>query len=266
MPRYRVALHERVIHVSDTEGGLARAPNRSPRGIVRGISRKSRYRLIRYLSKVTRPDEAVFITLSYRDFVDDFVVWKAHLNGFHSWLSYHFPLVAGFWRLEFQQRGAPHFHLLLWLGDVVELEAFRRLVSDAWTKRIDDGSRAHREHGAKVEPVTDFRKTAFYISAYAAKETQDRTDIATGREWGIWGRERLGLEPIQSVDLSGSAFTLFRRVIRRGYVAYCRRSGIEPTAYLRALRADQPFTSFLPFGTSARLALWCADQFEAEPF
>jgi len=263
MSRYAVALHERVLVVTDLEAGIARAPKHARRSVVRGISSKSRYRLIRYLAQITRPDEAVFITLTYRNFSDDYQVWKEHLHGFHMWLVYHYPDLAGFWRLEFQVRGAPHFHLLLWLGDVTELDSFREDCKRAWCRIIQQRSAANLVYGCTVEPVTDWRKSAFYISVYQAKDNQDRDDIQTGREWGIWGKERLGLDPVSTVNLSRKGFLLFRRCIRRSYRAFQRgpqgTAARKKSGYLRALRADQPFTNFMPYGAAAILAAWCND-------
>lgn len=270
--RYNVALHERLLVVTDSESGHARAPKFGPRGVVRGISRASRYRFIRYLAQVNRPDEAVFITLTYRSFTDDFAVWKRHLDSFGKFLGRRFLDRCGFWRLEFQQRGAPHFHLLLWLGDVTELAAFERECAAAWCRIIGQETEANLEYGCIVEPVTDWRKSAFYISVYQAKDSQDRDDIQTGREWGIWGKERLGLEPIRTVSMGRKSFTLFRRILRRGYRAFQRKSESSArrnSGYLRALRADQPFTSFLPIGAATLLAAWCCDPKnggDADPF
>jgi hypothetical protein len=80
----------------------------------------------------------------------------------------------------------------------------------------------------------------------------------------LWSKERLSLEPIRVVQMSRRSFTLFRRVLRRGYRAFLRRSAGQDgarknTSYLRALRADQPFSNFLPFGPAAILAAWCCD-------
>lgn len=53
------------------------------------------------------------ITLTYpRDFPGDGSLVKSQLNAFLNSLRYRFRLVSYFWFLEFQRRGAPHFHIM----------------------------------------------------------------------------------------------------------------------------------------------------------
>jgi hypothetical protein len=265
--RYTVALHERVWTVTDNQTGHSRAPKTANRGTIKGISSKSRYRLIRILAQISRPDEPVFITLTYRNFTDDFATWKRHLHNFRRVLADDFPEYCGLWRLEFQERGAPHFHILAWLVREVGLEALQARLKTIWCRVIGQTTAANLEFGCTVEPVTDFRRTAFYISLYQSKDSQDRKDIDTGREWGVWKRERLGLEPVSTVTLTATQFQLLRRTVRRNYENFLRRSGKGFTTsgaegstvvrgYLRALRRDQPFTNFLPYHQARKLVEW----------
>lgn len=265
--RYSVALHERILTVVDTEKGHSRAPKTARRGNIKGISSKSRYRLIKLLAKINRPDEPLFITLTYRSFTDVFADWKRHLDNFRRVLADDFPELAAVWRLEFQKRGAPHFHILLWLGVVRLLSEVEARLTEIWTRVIGQREAANVEHGCEVVPVTDFRKSAFYISVYQAKDGQDRDDIATGREWGVWGRKRLGFAPIQNVPLTRPQFLLFRRTLRGLYVSHLRVTGKglvgdtgKKRGYLAALESDQPFSNFLPFQHAARLVRWCVSE------
>lgn len=273
---YLVSLHERVSTTQDTEPGRAVPSKNSKRGQVSGISRKSRFRLIRLLAKVSRPDECLFITLTYRDFCDDFETWKKHLNTFGVGLKYQYPDLAAIWRLEFQTRGAPHFHILAWLAADTNLAALRDDLSRRWCRIIGQESKANFEYGVKVEPVQDFRQTAFYISLYQSKDSQDRDDIATGREWGCWNREGLGLEPVETFKLTTAQHHLYRRVLRRNYRRFLRATGqgdylriagrgvVRP--YLRALRTAQPFSTFLPFAVSRGLLKWIVETVPGDPF
>ena len=256
--RYTVALHERIFAITDTQRGSPRASKIAPRGNVKGISSKSRYRLIKYLAKVSRPDEPVFITLTYREFLENFGVWKEALHAFHQALKYYFPLLCGFWRLEFQKRGAPHFHLLLWLGAEADVETLHETVTQLWCRVIGQTSEANLKYGATVERVCDFRKSAFYISVYQAKDAQDRRDICTGREWGIWGKARLGLEPVSSIAIDAPTLLLLRRTLRRLYVSFMRKAGRKTNGrYAHALKGNDCFSNFLPFYLAFRLVKWC---------
>jgi hypothetical protein len=261
--RYAVQLHERCLRVVDTEAGVIRAPKNPPRGVVKGISNKSRGRLIKLLAKVNRPDAPVFITLTYREYTDNFEEWKADLNRFVCSFRYHFPTLAGIWRLEFQERGAPHYHLLLWLGERSTVGGVEDTARNCWLNAIGQHSRANQEHGITVEHVADFRECAFYISLYAAKDAQDRKDIQTGREWGCWGKERLNLLPIETLNLCANGLRLFRRITRRAYVARQRSNGKRCGNFLHALRRPQPFTAFCSYAEARRVVCWVAANVEA---
>jgi hypothetical protein len=258
-----------MLVVEDTHPGRSIASKNPPkRGTISGISSKSRYRLIKILAKVSRPDSCLFITLTYRNFTDEFTTWKSHLNRFGVSLNYHFPDHSAVWRMEFQDRGAPHFHILLWPARDTNVVSLRDELAKRWCKIIGQETSANLEYGVTVGEVTDFRASAFYLSVYQAKDAQDRDDIATGREWGLWHRERLGLEPIKETAISDRQFLLFRRVLRRHYSAFMRRSGAGVRhkqggksvvrSYLRALRRHQVFSNFLPFAVSHQLLSWCA--------
>lgn len=260
--RYRVELHERIFRVSDTETGVARASKNPVRGAVRGISKKSRSRLVRLLAKINRPDEPLFVTLTYREFTEDFEAWKADLHRFVCSFRYHFPQLAGVWRLEFQKRGAPHYHVLLWLGDESPLEGVTARIRSCWLAAIGQHSEANEKHGVEVEPCTDFRRSAFYIAAYQAKDHQDRTDILTGREWGVWARERLNLAAVATVELCSNGLRLFRRIVRRGYIAHQRRHGFRVGHFAQSLGVEQPFSAFMPLAASYRLAGWVRENVE----
>lgn len=255
-----------MLTVQERDGGHTRG-TKAKRGQVRGLSSPSRYRLIKFLAKLNRPDAPVFLTLTYRDFVEDFQAWKEHLHAFKCALRYHYPSLAGVWRLEFQERGAPHFHILLWLGDCADLENLHALCVNLWLRIINQDTPSNRAHGVQLELVNDYRKTAFYISLYQAKDNQDRTDICTGREWGAWNRQALNLSPVAEYTLSSTGARLLRRVLRRAYHSHCNRVGRTVGNYSRALGREQNFTNFLPYFQARRLLEWVAQQAaESEPF
>ena len=241
----------------DIRSRVAVTGSKSPRGIVRKISGKSRMRLIRTLAQVSRMDEPLFVTLTYRDFVPDFAVWKSDLNRFRTNIREFLQDSCGLWRLEFQERGAPHFHILLWGIVADDLERVAARMSKAWCSATGDESPAHYTHGCDVVRVTNFRACAFYISLYQSKDSQDSGGIPTGRCWGLWGRDRLGLQPIQSFGFLRGDFILYRRALRALYRAHTRKSGKRKNSrYERALRFDQGLTTFLPVGEATRLAAW----------
>lgn len=257
--RYNAHLHDRLIRVVDTYSASAiPAKNKAQRGNVNGISNKSRSRLMRLLAMVNRSDPVVFLTLTYREWVDDWEVWKRDLDTFGKALRRRFPVSPAIWRMEFQEREAPHWHILLWPCDEKENAASVFLwARRVWLRIIGQDTKANWDYGVTCSPVEDLRQSAFYISVYQSKDKNDRKDTHTGREWGVWNKDKLGLEPMKTVEIDEVQLRVLRRVMRGAYRAHKRKT-FRNSFYFRGLKSEQPFTSFLPFEVSNRLFAWIA--------
>lgn len=253
--RYRLRLHERLFTVNDLEAPSALAPRNAPRGAVHGTSSKSKSRLVRALACIGRADEPVFVTLTYRDFAADWAEWKADLDRWRHAMEYHYPGFCGVWRLALQQRGAPHFHLLLWLRGEADFAEFEQRATSAWCDAIGQHERANRLYGCDVRRVTNWRDCAAYVAFYQADQAAG--EGYTGRTWGLWRKPALCMEPLREFRFDRQAVHLLRRITRRAYLAHCRKMERLPGKYLRVLRDGKGvFQSFLPFAEAVRLAVW----------
>jgi hypothetical protein len=103
------------VSVHDADGGI--------RDRVRGFSKASRRNLLRRLASVDRgafrnfKGRVLFATLTYPHvWPEDPEACKGHLKAFRKRLQRRYGPFAAFWRLGVQQRGAWHFHLLLFVG------------------------------------------------------------------------------------------------------------------------------------------------------
>jgi len=82
------------------------------RGIIRVFSRAARRRLLRFMARLkTRKIRASFITLTFSKVVSNERA-KTVFKRFVMRLRRRFSLASAIWRMEFQERGAIHFHLL----------------------------------------------------------------------------------------------------------------------------------------------------------
>ena len=100
------------------------------RGKVWGFSHASRARLIRLLNTIDS-EASVFVTLTYPGEFDNGLA-KLHLKRFANWFRNRFPSASFFWKLEYQRRGAAHYHLIVWGVDCDS--DFRSLIAHAWYK------------------------------------------------------------------------------------------------------------------------------------
>jgi hypothetical protein len=154
---------------------------------------------------------------------------KKHLRAFlERWHRRWGERLTGVWKLEFQRRGAPHFHVLTTLP--AASNDFRPWLSAAWAAVVGhpdpEERRRHQLAGTGVDFATglrsrDPRRIAVYFTkhgTYAAKEYQHVVPEAwqergkgPGRFWGYWG-----LAPCRGeVEVTPQLATAAARVMRR---------------------------------------------------
>ncbi len=177
-------------------------PTRRGGGIrarVRGFSKASRRNLLRRLASIDRgafrtfKGRIFFVTLTYPHvWPNDPEVCKSQLKAFRKRLQREFGPFAAFWRLGIQERGAWHFHLLLFVrptfGSVGKL---RRFVSSSWYEVTGRVSEGHLRAGTRVEAVRKWKEATSYAERYMAKPEWFPKGSQTGRIWGIWNGQLL---------------------------------------------------------------------------
>jgi hypothetical protein len=85
------------------------------RGYIKGFSKNSRRRLLEMIASVKRDaDLPNFMTLTYPANFPTVERAKRDLKVFLQRLDRAYPGSGYIWKLEPQERGAPHYHLLVW--------------------------------------------------------------------------------------------------------------------------------------------------------
>jgi len=192
-----------------------------PRGKIRGFSHASRRRILATVHTIDQSritSNPRFITLTYpATYSGDFVVWKRHLDVFLKRLRRKIPSSFTLWKLEFQSRGAPHFHLInistLPLPDNFDLKAFRLWVSRIWYLIVNSNDIKHLHAGTNVQFIDSWPTVTRYVSKYIAKTQANSLTSYTGRFWGISNRKYMPISEI-TVDLEPKEFHALRRVAR----------------------------------------------------
>ncbi len=198
---------------------------------MRGFSKASRRNLLRRLAAINRTafrafeGRVFFATLTYPH------VWpdapeecKGHLKAFRKRLQRRYGPFAAFWRLGVQQRGAWHFHLLLFAGPSFgPLEGLRRFVSSSWHEVTGKLSEGHLRAGTRVEAVRKWRQATSHAERYVAKPEAFPEGSRTGRVWGIWGEQLL---PVRWEKVRVALRDACR--IRRVYRKLARRKASGP--------------------------------------
>jgi hypothetical protein len=175
------------------------APSLTPSGheqIMHGFSGCARRRLRKRLHSMERGADGLFLTLTYHEADPTPEECKADLDRFWKRLDRRFPGISAIWKMEPQDRGVPHFHLLVYGQSFIPAP----LLSSIWHEVTAETTDEHRKSGVDVESrsVNENGKLQGYMAGYMA-ETYDKWPGAepgdpwaeTGRWWGCLGRESL---------------------------------------------------------------------------
>ena len=184
------------------------------RGKISGFTSSSRRRLMQTLAKTIKDQKPIFITLTYpKEWPSDPKTWKKHLQNFIKRLVYKYPGSSGFWKLEPQYRGAPHYHMLIWGVSYFDLLCFTGL---AWFNVVKSGDLKHLQAGTRVEEIRSWKGVRSYASKYLGKKIEGLPGWdEVGRFWGIFGRDRLPWAKMISVELDYQGACKIIRLIRR---------------------------------------------------
>lgn len=246
-----VAIGGEYAAVRSTQGGDP-APREWRRGNVTTFTPRSRSRMLQKMAKTdTRgdPPGITFITLTYPDeWPADRLTYKRDLDDWFKRLIRAYPEAWALWRLEYQERGAPHFHILVF-GPVNLSWEWAKL---AWTGITGDSSIAHYTYGCRVDPLDSWQSAGGYCSKYSAKLNTVEGPPECGRCWGIRGRKNRH-EAVYRVAVTEDEFYRIRRLFKRIINAphgYYDRGGRRWGVWARV--ANRTATRALEWATSAR--------------
>lgn len=194
---------------------------RRPRGKVRGFSRSSRMRLLEMFNQLNAHETTAhpkFITLTYpEDIAPEWKVAKAQLNTFLWYLEKRYgrhPLV---WRMEHQENGSIHFHIIYWYRPFVPYQVIR----DLWDGLICNYVLPEQSASTQVKGLTRWRQVAYYVAKYVAKRTPEgEADVAHGRHWGTRNWSLMPVK-VRTVVLSLAEGYRIRRQMRAIRASHC---------------------------------------------
>ena len=190
------------------------------REVVKGFSHSSARRLS-FLIRNAAADWTVFATLTYpEEFPTDGLKVKANLRAFLEFLRRE--EIRYVWVLEFQRRGAPHFHFVL------SGEIDKDILAERWYAIVGSGDPRHLRAGTRIERIRDPRKAAGYMGNYAVKLESKWVPEGFSNVGRFWGGTRLQrMHP--SVRFFGSYrdVAAYLRSARRWYKRRCAEWGFK---------------------------------------
>lgn len=155
------------------------------------------------------------ITLTYpSEFPTNGIEVKYHLNRFTKFLKDQKCEYT--WIIEFQKRGAPHFHL------ITDTYIDKNLVSNVWYNIVNSGDQKHLVAGTKCERLRLGRVGAkSYVRKYLNKAEQKDVPEGykdVGRFWGksdtTYEKEIKEIDQEDAINLKGHYELFLRNVIK----------------------------------------------------
>ncbi len=154
--------------------------------------------------------------------------WKRCLNTFFKRLKRAYGDSSAIWKLEPQERGAPHYHILLFGVSFIP----HQTLSQWWFEIVGIGDARHLAAGIRIEKVRSREGVMHYASKlYMGKEIEGF--VGVGRFWGVFNRSKLPVSIAVNEAVAVPVLKLFQRVARKYIQAQTKAS------FLRNRRAGQ---------------------------
>jgi len=190
------------------------------RGKIKGFSQKSRIRLLQLVARlrIIRKLHPTFLTLTYGKKFPDCPTAKKHLWNFIKRLRRRSPKVFScIWRLELQDRNAPHFHLIIFNMPFMDKTTIQELWAECVSEEYWDYSSGQvRYPFTRIEGIRSHRKLFSYVSKYIAKKDDVSpegdassssgfnnapylADENIGRLWGVINRAMLPFDKLSRI-------------------------------------------------------------------
>jgi hypothetical protein len=218
------------------------------RGDVRRFTSRSRGRLMTRLATLKQSELPLFVTTTYgASWSPNPEDWKRDLNTLGVWLRWKYPDSSAIWKLEPQERGAPHYHLMIfgvhhfpwqilavrWVEIVCKISLptdypvksgregaalFREWIDEL---DVDNATKDFLNAGTSVKRVLSRNGVMRYASKYMGKEIGKFEGV--GRFWGVIGRKKLPVSKVHREAVAAVVLVYVRRVVR----GFLRSKGIR---------------------------------------
>lgn len=180
------------------------------RGKITELSEKARKNMVMFCNDLEGLGiESEFMTVltypkNHEQYAEDGKEIKRQLNTFHMALNRYFKAInktySAMWYLEFQTRGAPHFHIEFFNTGFLDedIRQLRKWVASTWVRIVKPSNNEEKQKMLKVhkhhKATEKKRKTHWgYAKKYAAKMQQKEVPEQfndVGRFWGYWNYKK----------------------------------------------------------------------------
>jgi hypothetical protein len=121
------------------------------------------------------------------------------------------------WKMEFQQRGTVHYHIVLNVQNTVPISEMRTFVSNAWSEIVQDSQLAIT--GTRVDEISleSLQQVIFYLVGHATTHRKDYQNSALHADWvgrwfGVWNPPEV---PAVEVSITESELHRLKRTLAK---------------------------------------------------
>lgn len=178
-------------------------------------------RRLRHLIRNSEDMWKAFITLTYpAEYPCNGRETKAHLNAFLQFLRR--KGIKSVWVLEFQSRGAPHYHIIV--SEFIPKEE----IAERWYRIVASGDEKHLKAGTGISAIRSKGQLYSYLSTYIKKLDQKNAPMEFEDVGRFWGSSRnLLLFKIYRQMHQYCKVVWHIKLLRNWYKKHLRRFGIK---------------------------------------
>jgi hypothetical protein len=184
---------------------------------IKAFSNNARRRFLLKLAHINLQiyQSPIFVTLTYQNILPkNNLELKQHLDNFLHRMRKYSAKFEYVWRLEFQQRGAPHFHFILFPKQnykTKDVLIYKRFFQNAWRKSIGNWSEAMQLYSVDVKKTDGKRQIFSYLAKYTAKKSEVESTTYKGRFYGF--STTLNLEPLLKCEITAFSLKQLRSIV-----------------------------------------------------
>jgi len=186
-----------------------------PRGRVGRFNRVQRLRLLRTVARIRADTLPLFGHLTYGERFPAAEISKVHFRETMRRLKRSHPGLSIIWRLQFQDRGAPHFHFLMWGVSFMPWQT----LADTWLDVIGCASAEERAHifphCTSLRRAYSGRAAGVYAAKYAGAAKPEPGPEHCGRRWGVIFGQDMPWAQMASERVPWRQFYQVRRALAR---------------------------------------------------
>lgn len=189
--KFQIVPYEQSVEfISSFENVPGDHPPKRKEEDITSFSINSRSRLIKLFSEVSLShyNKIYWVTLTFHeDWPADPKKLKVILGNYIKRLNRFDKELHYIWRLEWQKRGAPHFHFIILIQK--KGKKFREgwlidAIKQNWIEVKKCNCKYCKQYAVKTEELCTYRKAVYYVSKYIGKVDETKIDAAIGRRWG----------------------------------------------------------------------------------